>query len=173
MIFGKREPVATGRTEPDASSVTPALREKISQVQERRIQHSILSADLQITGDVISSGDITIEGAVDGNIECRCLTLAGQPEVKGCANAQTVLVSGTFTGDIRARKVILTKTANLVGDIYNETLEIQPGASFEGKVHRLESKGDAHMLAKQPKADGEKAADGPSPNARSAAKTAA
>ena len=67
MIFGKREPVATGRTEPDASSVTPALREKISQVQERRIQHSILSADLQITGDVVSSGDITIEGAVDGN----------------------------------------------------------------------------------------------------------
>ena len=137
MIFSKKDSDMSGRREPEVRP-TPAMPQKIaSQVQERRIQHSILSADLRISGDVTSAGDITIEGSVDGNIECRCLTLTGEPEVKGSATAETVLVSGAFTGDIRARKVILTKAAKLEGDIYSDTLEIQPGASFQGEVHRL------------------------------------
>jgi cytoskeletal protein CcmA (bactofilin family) len=132
MIFGRKESAEIGGAARQADPVSPSMREKIAQVQERHIQHSILSADLQIDGDVTSKGDITIEGTVDGNIECRCLTLAGEPKVKGSATAETVLLSGTFTGNIRARKVILTRTANLFGDIYNESLEIQPGAQGLG-----------------------------------------
>jgi cytoskeletal protein CcmA (bactofilin family) len=130
MIFGKKDSLGIDRRTQSSNTGTPTAHSETGTGPERRIQHSILSADLTIAGDVISNGDITIEGAVDGNIECRCLTLAGEPKVKGSATAETVLLSGTFTGNIRARKVILTRTANLFGDIYNESLEIQPGAKF-------------------------------------------
>jgi cytoskeletal protein CcmA (bactofilin family) len=100
-------------------------------------RQSILSEGTTLNGDLIADGDITIEGAVDGNIKCRFLTLNGQPTISGSADAEVVHVSGDFTGDLRATKVILSKTARMRGDIHHQVLEVQPGADFEGRVDRL------------------------------------
>ena len=100
-------------------------------------QHSIIPANLQITGDLVSAGDIHVEGVIHGNITCRALTLTGQPVIQGSVEAETVHVSGTFDGTVQAKKVALTKTARMTGEIYYETLVIEPGALFEGKVNRL------------------------------------
>jgi cytoskeletal protein CcmA (bactofilin family) len=81
--------------------------------------------------------NITIEGTVNGNIKCRFLTLTGQPSISGCAEAEVVNLCGSFTGELRATKVILNKTAKMRGDIYHQVLEIETGADFEGKVAPL------------------------------------
>jgi len=128
-----KEPLAKS-----AESTTNANRTADFTARQKEVKHSILSADTTLTGELKSEGDITIEGTIDGNIKCRCLTLNGAPEIKGSANAETAIVSGTFKGDIRAKKVILTKTAKMRGDIFNETLEIHPGADFQGQVARLQ-----------------------------------
>ena len=101
------------------------------------VQHSILPAGTTLNGDLIGSGDITIEGTVNGNIKCRFLTLTGQPSISGCAEAEVVNLCGSFTGELRATKVILNKTAKMRGDIYHQVLEIETGADFEGKVAPL------------------------------------
>ena len=49
--------------------------------------------------------------------------------IKGSVKAETVRVCGTFDGKIEAKKVALTKAARMTGEIYYETLEIEPGAS--------------------------------------------
>jgi len=100
-------------------------------------RQSILSEGTTLNGDLVADGDITIEGAVDGNIKCRFLTLSGQPTISGSAEAEMVHVSGDFTGDLRATKVILSKTARMRGDIHHQVLEVQPGADFEGRVDHL------------------------------------
>ena len=100
-------------------------------------QHSILPAGTTLDGDLIGSGDITIEGTVNGNIKCRFLTLTGQPSISGSAEAEVVNLCGSFTGELHATKVILNKSAKMRGDIYHQILEIQPGADFEGKVAPL------------------------------------
>ena len=101
------------------------------------VRHSILPAGTTLNGDLIGSGDITIEGTVDGNIKCRFLTLSGQPTISGSAEAEVVHLCGSFTGELRATKVILNKTARMRGDIYQQVLEVHPGADFEGKVAPL------------------------------------
>jgi cytoskeletal protein CcmA (bactofilin family) len=101
-------------------------------------QHSIIPVDLQITGDLVSTGDIHVEGAIHGNITCRTLTLTGQPVIQGSIKAETVRVSGTFDGKLQAKKVTLTKAARMTGEIYYEIPEIEPGASFEGRLNRVE-----------------------------------
>ncbi len=58
--------------------------------------------------------------------------------IKGSVKAETVRVCSTFDGKIEAKKVTLTNAARMTGEIYYETLEIEPGASFEGKVSRIE-----------------------------------
>jgi cytoskeletal protein CcmA (bactofilin family) len=148
-MFGKNE----SRHQIDArGNGTPHDdRHEISTGATGRVQHSILSADTKLTGDLVSSGDVTVEGTIDGSIKCRSLTLCGQPTIKGSVEAETAHVSGAFTGELRANKVILNKTAKMRGDIYQEILEIHTGAEFEGKVARLpasQSKFTAKSTAK-------------------------
>ncbi len=124
-------PIEKGRLEEDKGSQAAPRPEKPS------AEHSIIPADLKITGDLVSSGDIHVEGVIHGNITCRTLTLTGQPVIKGSVKAETVRVCGTFDGKIEAKKVALTKAARMTGEIYYATLEIEPGALFEGKVSCL------------------------------------
>ncbi len=98
----------------------------------RHVQHSFISADTTVTGDLESVGDISVEGSVEGNITCRTLTLRGEPTITGDVHAEAVHVCGHFMGELRAKKVVLTKAARMTGNIYYQTLELQEGAEFEG-----------------------------------------
>ncbi len=106
-------------------------RERTAEVP-RKIQHSFINADTQVTGDLEGVGDIWVEGSVEGNITCRTLTLRGEPTITGDVHAEAVHVCGRFKGALHAKKVVLTKAARMTGDIYYETLELQEGAEFEG-----------------------------------------
>jgi cytoskeletal protein CcmA (bactofilin family) len=102
-------------------------------------QQSIISSDLTIKGDLVCTGDLQIDGRVDGDITCRTLTLGAEPVINSKVKAETVRICGSFTGEIRAKKVVLTSSAKVKGDIYQENLELERGASFEGFVGRLDS----------------------------------
>ena len=103
--------------------------------KSRHVQHSFISADTTVTGDLENHGDISVEGSVEGNITCRTLTLRGEPTITGDVHVEAVHVCGRFTGALRAKKVVVTNAARMTGDIYYETLEIQKGAEFEGGIH--------------------------------------
>ena len=117
----------------------PQLPSESAQMVKRPIQHSIIGPDLVITGDLVSTGDIKIDGRVDGNITCRTLTLGDQPVINSAISAETVRICGTFSGEVKANKVVLTSTAKVKGDISQEILEVEPGALVEGQVSRLET----------------------------------
>ena len=103
----------------------------------KQVQHSIIGADVTISGDLVSTGDIKVDGRVDGNITCRTLTLGSQPVVNSSIDADTVRICGTFNGQVRASKVVLTKDARVTGDICQQTLQIEPGAILEGNIRRM------------------------------------
>ncbi len=100
---------------------------------------SIISPDLKIVGDLKSSGDIQIDGAIEGDINSRLLTVGKQAVVEGCIVADTVRISGTVKGQIKARMVHLDKAARVTGDVTPETLTMEAGASLEGQVKRMET----------------------------------
>ncbi len=106
-----------------------------------KVQHSIVTRELTVTGDIVTGGDLTVEGAVHGSIACRTLTLGGTPDIKGDVRAETVRVCGAFSGTIAAKEVHLVKSAVMSGDIAYKTLIIDEGASFEGKVKRMKDTG--------------------------------
>src|SRR5688572_8295083 len=90
---------------------------------------SIISADMKIVGSVESAGDIQIDGAIDGDVASRTLTVS---------ETDTVRVSGMVKGGINAKSVTLTRTAKVEGDIVHQALAIESGASFEGQCKRMD-----------------------------------
>ena len=126
-----------------SKSTTPAIEseksEKVDTSRKQPPQQSIISSDLTIKGDLVCTGDLQIDGRVDGDITCRTLTLGAEPVINSKVKAETVRICGSFTGEIRAKKVVLTSTAKVKGDIYQDVLELERGASFEGFVGRLDA----------------------------------
>ena len=97
---------------------------------------SILSSDLLITGNLKTTGDIQVEGRVDGDIRAHLLTIGEGATVKGEIIADDVVVNGHIIGRVRGLKVRLTSTAEVEGDIIHKTIAIESGAHFEGSVQR-------------------------------------
>ncbi len=101
---------------------------------------SIISADLKIVGDLNSGGDLQIDGAVEGDITSRSLTIGESAVVHGVLVAETVHIYGSVVGEIRANTVTLSKTAKVAGDITQHSLTMEAGAELIGKLSRLDAK---------------------------------
>lgn len=127
---------------------------------------SIISADLSITGDLASSGEIQIDGTVEGDIQCSVLIVGVNGSVTGEIKAETVRLHGRVTGQVRAATVFLAATARMIGDVAHESLAIEPGAFMEGHCRRmtdgatLESRKGDLKLANASKGKGEDKVDG-------------
>jgi len=118
----KTAPSSGGEYKPSAPKAKPAA--------------SVLSSDLLITGNLKTTGDIQIEGQVDGDIRAHLLTVGEGATVKGEVVADDVVVNGRIVGRVRGLKVRLTSTARVEGDIIHKTIAIESGAHFEGSVQR-------------------------------------
>jgi cytoskeletal protein CcmA (bactofilin family) len=99
---------------------------------------SVLSSDITITGNVHSSGDIQIEGTVEGDVRSQTLIVGETATVKGEIVAEEVIVHGRVIGRLRGVKVRLSSTARVEGDIVHKAIAIESGAHFEGSVQRQE-----------------------------------
>lgn len=100
---------------------------------------SIISASLKIVGNLISEGDVQVDGIIEGDVKSRTLTVSENAAVKGQVQAKTVRVRGSVTGQINAHTVELGSTGKVVGDIVHAILTIEAGASLEGNCRRLEA----------------------------------
>jgi len=97
---------------------------------------SILSSDLTVVGNLRTSGDIQVEGTVEGDIRAHLLTVGESATIKGEIVADDIVVNGRVIGKVRGLKVRLTSTARVEGDIIHKTITIESGAHFEGSVQR-------------------------------------
>jgi cytoskeletal protein CcmA (bactofilin family) len=99
---------------------------------------SVLSADLTIAGNIKTTGDVQVEGMVEGDIRAHLLTVGESATIKGEIIADDIVVNGRVIGKVRGLKVRLTSTARVEGDIIHKTIAIESGAHFEGSVQRQE-----------------------------------
>jgi cytoskeletal protein CcmA (bactofilin family) len=108
-------------------------------VAPRSTVPSIISADLTVQGNLVSEGEIQLDGAVTGDVTANALTIGQSGAVTGEIDAETIRVHGTVTGQIRAKSVFLAKSARVRGDVVHESLAIEPGALLEGHCKRMTS----------------------------------
>ncbi|MDQ2065386.1 polymer-forming cytoskeletal protein [Xinfangfangia sp. CPCC 101601] len=99
---------------------------------------SVLSSDLTVVGNLRTTGDIQVEGTVEGDIRAHLLTVGESATIRGEIVADDIVVNGRVIGRVRGLKVRLTATARVEGDIIHKTIAIESGAHFEGSVQRQE-----------------------------------
>ena len=125
---------------------------------------SIISRDLNIVGDLLSEGEIQIDGGVNGDIRARVLIIGETANVKGEIVADTIRIHGSVEGQIKAKVVKLAQSAHVVGDILHEDLSIETGAFLEGHCKRLALSDDLHKVEGAGPGKSAKPANGSSPH---------
>lgn len=100
---------------------------------------SIIGEDLTVTGNIISKGEVQIEGEIQGDIYCASLSIGEKGRVRGAVVAEEVSVRGRVTGSIHALSVTLEPNSHIEGDICHQNLKLEQGSYFEGRSRRAEN----------------------------------
>ncbi len=104
-----------------------------------RAAPSIISADMTIQGSINSTGDVQIDGRLEGDVHSAGLVIGDKAEIQGEIFSEEVSVRGKVLGRIRARRVLLAATAHVEGDILHEALVVESGAFFEGNCRHSDN----------------------------------
>ena len=97
---------------------------------------NVLGSDVEIKGELKFSGEMTLDGKVEGEIRGEgSLTLGEGSVVNGNIETQSAVVRGKITGNIVTRdKLELKAKTELFGDIRAPRLSIEEGVTFVGRV---------------------------------------
>jgi len=123
---------------------------------------SLIGQNTRIQGDVIFSGGLHVDGAVQGSViaaegEDSVLTLSERGTIEGEVKVPNVVINGHVIGDVHASgHVELASQARIQGNVYYSLIEMAMGAEVNGNlVHQPD---ETVVSLKNAEAEGEPAA---------------
>ena len=114
--------------------------------------HNVLAGGTVVTGTIVSDSDFRLDGRVEGDINCKGKIIIGHKgSISGNIISDNAEILGSVEGVIRIKeKLIFKSSASIVGDVYSQTLEIEPGANFNGSC-TMSGKKPLETVDKSPK----------------------
>lgn len=107
----------------------------------------LIGTGTRVEGNVIFSGGLRVDGNVRGNIIAEedkpgTLVVSEQAHVEGEIRVPHVVINGMVNGPVNSTEYVeLQAKANVTGDVYYNTLEMQLGAVVQGRlVHQNAAK---------------------------------
>ncbi len=105
------------------------------------LERNRISKKTVFRGTIESEGNFRIDGTIEGDVVTTGKIIIG-PEGKvigkvKCVNAD---IEGVFEGHLEVKKSLCLKpTANMSGDVFMESLTVEPGAVFNANCRMLSS----------------------------------
>ncbi|CAN0173470.1 unnamed protein product [Phaeothamnion confervicola] len=120
----------------------------------------LIGAGTIIDGNITFNGGLRVDGHVRGNVNAAedkpgTLVLSEQAHIEGEIRVSHAVINGTIVGPVHAGEYAeLQAKANVTGDVYYRTLEVQLGAVVQGRlVYQPEGKSDKVVQLKPATAD--------------------
>ena len=116
----------------------------------------LIGAGTRVEGNLIFSGGLRIDGNVRGSIVAEegkpgTLVVSESARIEGEIRAPHVVINGAVCGPVNSTEYVeLQAKANVTGEVYYNTLEMQVGAVVQGRlVHDESAKSDKVVPLKQ------------------------
>lgn len=130
-------PLPPKRKEPIAAPTAPATPvQMVSAPAPAPGGTTFIGNDIVITGSLVSSGEVVIEGTIEGDVRAKKITVKNNANINGELASEELIIHGRVSGLVRGVKILLASDCILNGDILHETLSIESGAQFEGSCKR-------------------------------------
>ena len=98
------------------------------------VAHNALATGTIIKGNINAEEDLRIDGKVEGLVECAGKVVIGpQAEIVGDIHCTYADIMGKVDGSVVVKEVLSLKaSALLTGEVTVGSIEIEPGAAFNG-----------------------------------------
>ena len=105
---------------------------------------NLIGKGTKITGDIISDGDIRIDGELTGNLQSSGRTVIGVTgKVSGEVKCKNADISGYMKGKMTVEQLLSLKSSSKVyGEVQTEKISIEPGALFSGSCQMGDQSSD-------------------------------
>ena len=133
-LKSKKEPLYTSKSivnfDEDLKETT---LEPIKQFKEK--SSLIIGEGATIKGEIKEENEITIQGNVDGDIECKDLIVGKTGSIKGKIKADTLTVEGNVEGEILIKDLLKLMSSSYVsGKICYGSVQINEGGKLIGEM---------------------------------------
>lgn len=125
-------------------------------------EHEIASADaetmigasVKIEGDLVSHGDVIVEGAVHGTLKTeKNLRVNPSAIIHADIRAENAYIAGEVHGNVKVKdRLEVTETAKIFGDVEAKSLTIAVGGILQGKCTMVKEEKIKSILEPQKKA---------------------
>ena len=96
---------------------------------------TLIGHGYEINGEISGKSVIRIDGKVTGNVTTEGgIILGDKGVVVGNIKTKSAIIYGKVTGNVEALQLEIKKTGIVNGDMKTETLEIELGAKYNGKL---------------------------------------
>lgn len=161
MVFNRKtdpNPRPFGVVERESAGEPPTIPLASNASQPANSEDSVIGKDVTIDGDSITircKGSLRVNGNIQADLHCKELVVGDQALIKGSIAADKVNIFGHINGAILGANVVLHSTAKVDGDIHSQYLQMEQGASFDGRSRKVN---DPAEVAPQLEPDGANAA---------------
>lgn len=95
----------------------------------------IIGEGATIKGEIKEENEITIQGNVDGDIQCKDLIVGKTGSIKGKIKADTLTVEGSVEGEINIKDLLKLMSSSYVsGKIFYGSVQINEGGKLIGEL---------------------------------------
>jgi len=107
---------------------------QLTDINQQEIS-TIIGEGFVINGELTGSSVVRIDGKVIGNVRTDGGVILGEKgTVIGDLETTYAIIYGVINGKVKANQLQIKRTGKVDGDIKTETLEIESGAQYNGKL---------------------------------------
>jgi len=142
--------IAASSANAAVSNTSPSRETPASSVATLPRAEACIGQGIRIKGEVTGSGDLFVDGQVEGKLSLTngSLTIGPNGQVKADVTAGEVIVRGRVEGKVSGRdKVLLGSTGQVHGEVQTDRLAIEDGAMLRGRVEAGKQPGKAEEYA--------------------------
>jgi cytoskeletal protein CcmA (bactofilin family) len=97
---------------------------------------TIIGEGYVFTGELKGASVIRIEGRIIGNVNVDSGVVLGEKGIiEGNIITKSAIVYGTVNGNVKTSQLEIKKSGHVTGDITTDTVEIELGAQYNGKLN--------------------------------------
>jgi cytoskeletal protein CcmA (bactofilin family) len=97
---------------------------------------TVIGGDVVIKGEVSVERGMRVDGQIEGAVATKGKVLVGKSgQLKAEVQAGTLVIEGRITGNVKAERVQIEATGQVIGDLAAARLVVSEGATFVGKVN--------------------------------------
>ena len=136
-IKNKTEPKYT---EPSTTNIYKDVFETKPKPDKKKVESSesslMIGEGVTITGTIKAENKVTVQGAIDGDVECNSVTINKSGNFKGNIKTNTMIVEGKAEGELNVNDVLNIKSeGNVNGKIFYGEIQIEEGGKLSGEIN--------------------------------------